>query len=74
MKISIFFIELSLLIGILKCVFLCCDTIVLEKGEGLVPLKRLKPLQLFVTVLGSDVQWLSSVYVIHKCFSFLVFI
>ena len=51
-------------------------TIGSEKGEGLVPLKRLIPLQMFAPVLSqeSDVQWLSSVYVVHTCFSFLVFI
>ena len=47
-----------------------------KKGEGLVPLERLIPLQMFVPVLSqeSDVQKLSFVYVIYTCFSFLVFL
>ena len=55
---------------------LWCYTIVSEKGEGLVPLKHLIPLQMFAPVLSqeSDVQKLSFVYVVHTCFSFLVFI
>ena len=55
-----YLIELSLPIDILLCVFLCCDVILLfqKKGEGLVPLKRLIPLQMFAPVLSqeSDVQ------------------
>ena len=55
-----FLIELSLPIDILLCVFLCCDVILLfqKKGEGLVPLKCLIPLQMFAPVLSqeSDVQ------------------
>ena len=55
-----FLIELSLPIDILSYVFLCCDVMLLfqKKGEGLVPLKRLIPLQMFAPVLSqeSDVQ------------------
>ena len=49
-----YLIELSLPIDILLCVFLCCDVILLfqKKGEGLVPLKRLIPLQIFVPALS----------------------
>ena len=52
--------ELSLPIDILSYVFLCCDVMLLfqKKGEGLDPLKRLIPLQMFAPVLSqeSDVQ------------------
>ena len=55
-----FLIELSLPIDILSYVFLCCDVMLLfqKKGEGLDPLKRLIPLQMFAPVLSqeSDVQ------------------
>ena len=57
-----------------NCYLIVCFSMLwCYKFEGLVPLKRLIPLQMFAPVLSqeSDVQWLSDVYMVHKCFSFL---
>ena len=53
---------------------LCCTT-VSGKDEGWYQLKRVNPLYVCAPVLSQelDVQWLSFVNVVHKCFSLFVF-
>ena len=67
------FTKTSMCLSMLWCYMVVSDN---YKGAGLVPLKRLNPLQLFALVLsqGSDLQYLLLVNVVQKFFSFLVFL
>ena len=69
--IYVFWLSKAFQLILYRVFFLCCDVMLLfpKKGEGLVPLKRLIPLQMFAPVLCQE----SNVYVICTCFSFLVF-